>query len=66
MPLLLRPLAEKVQSDRVVDIGRIKVRNVLDPPPRNVLKDIRGKITVRIYDSDSVAGLDILKDEITQ
>jgi hypothetical protein len=57
---------EKIEADRVIPIGRIEIDDIVGTPGRNMVKEVLGKIAMRIDDADPAAGLEVLDDEILQ
>src|SRR3989344_7593541 len=57
---------ENIKADRKIRINRIKIDDVIKAVLRNGGQQVARKLTMRIYDRDTAAGLYVLDREIAQ
>jgi hypothetical protein len=66
MPILGRGLGEQIEPDGVIKVARMKIDGLLGSLGRDVKKQIFRQIAMRVDETDAVALLDKLKDEVAQ
>ena len=55
---------QEVQADWMIQIGGIEIDDITDSMTRNVVEQIKGKITVWIEQADSAASRDFRSGEV--
>ena len=66
MPLVLRDIYKRIESDGEVQIAGIEKDKVIGAKWRNAIEEFLGKIAVRINQPHAVAGGDVLNNEVSQ
>ena len=66
MSLVGRGLGEQIQPDGVVEVARVEIHGLLGAASRDVIEQLGRQIPMRINETDAVALLDELEDEIAQ
>lgn len=61
-----RGLGEQIEPDGVIEVARVKIDRLLGPLRRDVQEQILRQIAMRVDETDAVALLDELEDEIAQ
>ena len=64
MPPVGRHVGQKVPPDRVLEIRRVEVDDVLRPSPWDELKQLRGEVAVRVDEANAMAGVDVLHQKV--
>ena len=57
---------EDVESDGIVNIGRVKVDNIINPIVGNTFQKLMDQLSVRINDPNSLAVLHVLDGHIAK
>lgn len=66
MAILGRALGEQIEPDGVIKVSRVEIDSLLGPHGRDVIEQFLRQITMRVDETDAVALLDELEDEIAQ
>lgn len=66
MAILGSGLGEQIQPDGVIEVARVEIHRLLRPHGRDVIEQFLRQIAMWVDESDAVALLDELEDEIAQ
>src|SRR5438105_3614668 len=66
---MVRPsvaMGEEVECQRPLQIGRVEIHHVIDPPGRDMLEQLLSKITVRVDYANPLPCCDVLQDQVSK
>src|SRR4051812_18051370 len=66
MTVVDRNAIQGIESNRVVQVSRVKVNEIVGSSRWNMIEQFLGQITVGIDQADAVAGGDVLHDQIPE
>ncbi len=66
MTVIRGDIRNQVESDREFQIARVEIHEMVGSMRGNVVQQVFGQITVRVYEPDAVSQDDMLQDQIAQ
>lgn len=66
MPAVRHGLPQEIEPNWKFHVGGVEIHHVLNAVTWYEVEQFRGKIAVRVYDADAVAGGDVLQNHVAE